>query len=291
VQTVLFDPDGSQTVGLSATDANGSLTQTLKPPGGQWKPGQYRWVFALADGKSFSATFVASDGSPHLYAEPSLPSPTSAFNFIGTGLPINSSVELQLLLTGGQGRRTLQANTDGDGTFSLFVWPQEFGLGFFAAGAYKIEAPALQLATDFLVREHPASSTVSMDTPVLPRSIVALHFAYYAPQRYIWGIYADLTGRPVGEFLVGPTTPTGGLDSAVVLPDLAPGQYLLATPYDWGETDFTVDAPPPTATSTPSPSPTVTATDPPAAESVPAVRVCTRSQPRHHHRPRGCPAR
>jgi hypothetical protein len=149
----------------------------------------------------------------------------------------------------------------------------------------------LQLATDFLVREHPASSSVSIDSPALPRSIGALHFAYYASQRYVWGLYADLTGRAVGEFLVGPTSSAGSLESAVVLPDLAPGQYLLATPYDWGETEFIVDAPPPTPTSTPSPSPTVTATDPPASESVPPHRVCTRSEPRHHHRPRGCPAR
>jgi hypothetical protein len=259
---VLFDPGGGQTVMSPQVDAGGTAALDLEPPAGRWLPGVYRVVLATRGNGAVSGRFTAGDGQPHLLAEPFLPSPTSVFNFIGTGLPANASFDLVLLLTGGQqGAHVISAASDASGTFSAFVWPQEFGLPFFAAGAYRVSIPSLGLSTDFLVREHPVSSTVWVDGPARPGGNVPIHLRYYAPGRYLWGIYQRQQGQPIGQFLVGPTDARGAMDTGFTVPAQLPGgQYWLATPYDWGETSFTVpDATPtptPTATRTPTPTPT-----------------------------------
>jgi len=252
VVTALFDPAGNETATQTATDSAGTVTATLQPPAGGWQLGLYRWVVGLADGRSYSATFTVGDGSPHLLAEPNLPSPLSAFSFVGVGFPADSGIDLELLLTGAQGQRALHVTTDASGAFSLFLWPQQVGLPFYAAGDYVVEVPSMQLVTHFTVREHPASSAVQVESGVWPDGLANASFQDYPPHRYIWAVYADENGRPAGEFLLGPTAANGSVDWALHLAHVAPGQYLLATPYDWGEAGFTVDTPPsPTPTATP----------------------------------------
>jgi hypothetical protein len=272
VLTILFDPTGNQTVNPTRTDALGSVHTSLQPPTGNWKPGIYRWVVALGDGRSFSATFVASDGSPHLLVEPDQPSPTSALNIVGIGFPPNSFVSLILFLTGAGGQHSLQPKTDNTGAFSLYLFPQQFGFPFFSAGNYKLTTADSQLTTNFMVREHPVSSAVGVEDGVFPNGLTNLLFQHYPAKHYIWGIYADMGGNVVGEFLLGQTDMTGSLEVAFHFPsELNPGQYLLATPYDWGETSFTVD-PRPTST----PTPTLT----PTAKPVPKHKVLCKKQKR-----------
>lgn len=290
VVAVLFDPSGQEMVLRSQTDAAGSLDLMLRPPGSAWQIGLYRIAIGFGDGQSVSATFVTGDGQPHLYEQPYLPSPTSAFSFIGIGLPANTSVHLVLSLTGGQqGDRDLQATTDANGAFSLLVWPQEFGLPFFAAGSYKLAAPDLNLAVSFAVREHPSSAAVSVTGSLLPDASADLHFRNYGRNRYLWGVYADLSGSFAGEFLVGPSDPRGDVDVALHFPGLQPGTYLLATPYDWGETMFAVADPTPTATATATPTPTITptatSTPVPTATATPkAKRVSSNKCTKHGKR-------
>ncbi len=246
---LLFDPSGQETVMLSQSDASGSLGLSLQPPNGSWQVGMYRVAVGRPDGSAISATFVASDGQPHLFAAPNLPSPTSAFNFEGTGLPANQHLDLDLDLTGGQvGTRTIPVTTDADGTFSMYVWPQQLGLPFFAAGNYLVHLPSLNLSTPFTVREHPVSSTPEVSGPVIAGSELPVHFESYPRNVYVWGLYGDMTGHEAGEFVVGPVPDSGQTDARIPLPRLASGQYLLATPYQWGETGFSILQPTPTAT-------------------------------------------
>lgn len=260
---VLFDPSGQETVAHAQADSSGTIGLTLQPPDGSWQVGMYRVAVGRPDGSSVSQTFVAADGTPHLFAEPNLPSPTSALNFVGTGLPPNQQLDLHLHLTGGQvAVESVPVTADAAGAFSRFVWPQQFGIPFFAAGDYLITAPAANLSTPFTVREHPVSADPSVSGPVLSGTDLPVHFQNYPPNTYVWGLYADMQGNDVGEFLIGPIAASGQADARVPLPVLAPGQYLLATPYDWGETTFTVlqPTPTPTATATFTPLPTFTPT-------------------------------
>lgn len=272
VVIALFNPSGAQSIVQARTDDSGSVSTTLQPPDGGWQTGIYRWVVALADGAGFSATFVADDGAPHLYALPYSPSPNSVFNFVGIGFPPTSPADLRLLLTGAGGQHSLGVTTDSDGTFSLYVWPQQFGMPFYSAGNYKILAPSMNLSTDFMVREHPATSMLSVDGPVPPMRLANLHFVNYVPNRYVWGIFADLEGKVSAEFLL-PVDKHGHLDRAVRFPAMDPGENLLATPFDYGESEFTMVAPPPSAT------PTVTAESPPVKTGIRKSRSRSFSNP------------
>lgn len=258
---VLFDPSGQQTATQSHADSSGAVDLSLQPPSGRWQVGMYRVAVGRLDDSSMSTTFVASDGKPHLFAEPNLPSPTSALNFVGTGLPPNQHVDLSLYLTGGQGGiESLPVTTDANGAFSTFVWPQQLGLPFFAAGDYLVTLPAASLSVPFTVREHPVSASPSISDPVLPGADFSVHLDNYPRNTYVWGLYADMQGHDVGEFLIGLIADSGQADARIPLPILAPGPYLLATPYDWGETAFTVLQPTPTPTAAALPTVAATAT-------------------------------
>lgn len=280
VVAVLFSPGGAQQIMPLQTDAAGSADVSLPPPAGGWQVGLYRLAIGYGSGQSVSATFATEDGTPHLFAEPLLPSPTSAFNLVGIGFGADSTVHLVLLLTGGvQGQADLQAPTDATGAFSIYVWPQQLGLTFFAAGIYQVQAPDQSLSINFTVREHPISSYVTTPDAIAPQSIDVVDFAHYTPHRYLWGIYANQSGTTMGEFLIGPTDLAGDLHSLLQFPALPPGDYLLATPYDWGETQFTV--PDPTVTPTPTAAPTLTptldpTTTPTPKHSVKPKRKCKR---------------
>lgn len=256
---VLLDPQGGQTVLQGVSDSSGHLELNLAAPNGAWALGVYRVAVGMGDGSSVSTTFAVSDGKPALYAGPDQPSPTSAFVLTGTGFPANQSLHLVLTLASGFGDRHLQATTDATGTFSLFVWPQEYGYPFWSAGEYIIAAPDLGINTPFWVREHPSASYLSVEGPAVPDVPESVGYAHYAAGRYLWTVYANSAGTVLGEFLLGPSDFRGTAQAAVRFPSLASGTYLLATPYDWGETPFTVLAP----TDTPAPAPTAT-TRPPA---------------------------
>jgi hypothetical protein len=128
-----------------------------------------------------------------------------------------------------------------------------------------------------VLREHPASSSISVDGPVLGGAGATIHFRYYRPGRYVWGVFADMEGQPVGEFLIGETSAAGSADVSLSVPVLPAGENLIATPYDWGETSFEVVAP--TPTDTPASAPTATRTPHPEAASKSTSK-------KHHHRRR-----
>jgi len=264
-QSVLvFAPDGQQTsLQAQASDA-GQVSWTLDPPWDGWQLGLYRVVLPTGSGRAISEMFVAGDGQPHLVVEPYLPSPTSALDLSGFGLASNGSLALQLTLTGGLGQKTLEVQTDDAGSFSVFVWPQQLGLPFFAAGDYKLTALNLGLSTDFRVREHPVSSAITVDGPILRGNVLPLTLHNYAANRSVWGVYADANGHALGEFVVGPTDVGGSYSGAIVAALPAAGHYLIATPYDWGESAFdTIDP-----TATPSATPTLTPVPPTATPTV-----------------------
>jgi hypothetical protein len=263
---VLFDPDGAQTIFQPETDATGTFDLTLQPPPDGWKLGLYRAALQLAAGQTVTATFVAGDGQPHLFADPASPSPTSAFDFVGIGLPPNSSVNLDLLLANGLGEHLIPATTDANGTLSAYAWPEQFGFAAFSPGYYQISIPTLSLSITFVAREHPQSASITVDAPVVAGGSTATHFRYYSAGRYLWGVYADSAGNVVGEILVGPTDVQGSAAASVPLGVRQPGAYYLATPYDWGETTFTVLDPTPTPTPTATPSPTATPHPKPTAK-------------------------
>jgi hypothetical protein len=268
---VLIAPGGTEQVMDATADASGALTLKLSPPNDVWQLGLYRVVLGMGGGAGVSATFAVIDGQPHLFAGPYLPSPTSAFNFVGTGFGPGSTVGLTLLLTGGQGgAKTFSVVTDAAGSFSRFVWPQQFNLPFFAAGDYRVQSDG-GLHANFQVREHPVGASISIPATLVPGQPEAVHLHSYTSGRYLWAIYATSDGHVAGEFLFGPTDAAGNAEATAVFPSLAPGAYLLATPYDWGETAFEVLDPTATATLTPS------STSTPAPTSTPVKH-------RHHKR-------
>lgn len=261
---ILFAPDGSQTI-LYPDSENGSYVATATPPPDGWQPGLYRVVLGLDQGSAVSQTFTAGT-DPALYVGPPSPSPTSVFDITGTNLPPNTTVTVHLFLTGGiQGERLIPATTDVNGAFSIYVWPQALGFPFFPAGSYLATLPDFGLTAPFTAREHPVSATMRTDTEITSGQPLLVHFTLYQPNRYLWGVYAPDNGTAAGEFLAGPTDAPGNADLALPLPALHGGTYYLATPYDWGETDFTVLDPP---TSTPTDTPTLT----PPATSTPKPR-------------------
>jgi hypothetical protein len=267
---VLFDPAGGQTVLHAQSDPSGAAQMTLAPAGGAWQIGVYRVVVALPGTRSMSAIFAVSDGGRHLMVAPDLPSPNSAVIVSGVGLPANSDAHLVLTIAGGLGQRDVSARTDGQGTLETILWPQALGFDFFSAGRYELAAPDLGLDDAFYIREHPSTSFITLDASVRPGMDVPLQLQAYATHRYVWAVYATESGQSEGEFLLGPTDDRGVTSSTIQFPDMAPGTYLIATPYDWGETTFAIPTPSPTATST------VTPTSTPTADPSP-TRIATRT--------------
>jgi hypothetical protein len=238
---LLLAPSGGQLPAPAVTNADGDLVYPFRPPGGIWEVGLYRVAVGLPDGTAYSAVFAASDGGAHLYALPNLPSPTSALMFAGTGLQPDTVISLTLDLTGGQaGIVPLSAHTDDAGNFWLLLWPQQLNLPFFAAGGYRIEVPAAGLSTSFSVREHPAGSTLTGSAAVIPSDPITLTLRFYRPERYVWGVYAGMDGIETGEFISPLLGASGTVTLNLSLAHALPGQYLVATPYDWGETTFMV---------------------------------------------------
>lgn len=284
---VLFDPGGNQTVTHNRTDASGALNVLLQPGATPWQLGIYRAALALPQGASMSATFVAGDGAPHLLVEPDLPSPTSVINVLGIGLPASARVHLALVIAGGLGQRDITVSTDADGSFSTFISPQQIGFDFFSAGRYELRAPDLGLTAPFYIREHPSTSFIRVDGQVTGGNTAPVSFSAYAAGRFLWGIYAATDGQAAGEFMAGPTDLRGSISLNLRFPNLPPGQYVLGTPYDWGETAFTVPRPTPTATSTATATATQTAT-PTAAPSLKPRRVRHKAckHTRKHHKKR-----
>lgn len=279
---ILFAPDGKQTL-LHPYAADGAYLVELDPPSGGWTPGLYRVVLGLDGGNAVSRTFSAGM-DPALYAAPPSPSPTAVFNLIGTNLAPNTTVSVHLFLTGGiQGERVIPATTDGTGAFSIYVWPQALGFPFFPAGTYQASLPDYNLETTFAVREHPASATLTTVDAVTSGQPLDLSFTLYQPNRYLWGVYAPGNGAAMGEFLAGPTSPSETAAATLGLGSLAAGQYYVATPYDWGETTFTVLAPP---TATPTDTPTATPTSTPTPTATPKSKPTSRPKPTATPKPR-----
>lgn len=294
---VVFDPAGNETVLQGDASSAGHIDWTLTPPVGGWPVGLYRVALALGGGQSTSSTFIVEDGQPHLFALPYLPSPTSAINVVGLGLAPDSSMTLTMLLTGAQGQRAITVVTDAQGAFSLFVWPQEFGLPFFAAGDYRVEDPAAGLVTNFQLREHPVSATMDVQGTIVRGAPAPLSLRNYRSGRMVWGVYADAAGKVAGEFLLGPVDDHGSVTASINLTTPSSGRYYLATPYDWGETMLDVMEPtptvtpvPPTPTASPTSLPTATVTPTPTATAKPKRPATATAVPKvaakRHKRPR-----
>lgn len=265
VTIVLFGPDGGQMVLQGKTEGAGRLQAVIQPPLSGWEFGVYRAAIALPDLHSISASFAVGDGNPHLYAGLDLPSPSSAFILTGTGFPASQTVNLVLTLASGYGSRIFQVQTQPDGSFTAFAWPEEYGYPFWTAGRYSISTGDGQVSAVFWVREHPNASYLSVSSPVAPDIPTEIAYQHYGAGRYLWTVYADMGGRVLGEYLTGPSNAQGSAEGAVRFPYLPSGEYLLGTPYDWGETTFALVAPTATATATATP----TATPRPRATATP----------------------
>jgi hypothetical protein len=282
VPIVVFAPDGSQTALAGESDASGSLSVLLTPPGGFTQDGLYRAVLREGSGQAQSALFAVGDGKPDLSAQPAVFSPYSALQILGSGLPPTQGIDLMLTLANDRGDRTLETSTDAAGFLQMFIWPEELGESFFEAGVYRAALPALGLSVIFQVREQPTGAVVAVSGPALSGSPAPIRFRRYAPHRYLWTVYADASGYVRGEMLFGPTDVSGSLDVQGLFVGLDGGQYRLATPYDWGETTFAAipATPTPTETSTPTDTATATPTDFPTNTPTPAPvkykKVCKR---------------
>jgi len=274
VTVVLFDPAGNQEVQQRLADANGMLSLELQPASGSWQAGIYRVVAAVAGQDSVSATFVAGDGQPHLLVGPDLPSPTSVFMLQGSGFPPGRTVDVIVALAGGLGERTVHATPDASGTFALYLWPEQFGFTFWSAGRYEVRAQVGSgptLSDVFYVREHPDGPAIDVPGTVVAGNPSEVEFRHYPSVRYLWSVYADMSGTILGEFLVGPTDGIGQVIGSASFGGAASGTYLLATPYDWGEASFEAVAP--TATPTPTPSPSATPTVTPTPTTTPMLTM------------------
>lgn len=273
---VLLTPDGQEEVLPMTVAPDGTSDLTLNPPNQGWWPGIYRVVVRSA-GQTASTTFSVDDGQPRLLVEPSLPSPFSAFYVQGVALPADKQFDLVLHLTGGEnGSFSETIFTSDQGSFSSWIWPQEVGASFFAAGPYTVSLPAVPVSTGFTVREHPGGAALAVSPDAAAATETNLKLSGYQPNRYVWGVYASSSGQELGEFLAGPTASNGSIDTVLSLPTLPTGTYLVATPYDWGETSFhIVAADPPTST------PTATASATPTATATPKPK-------HHHHHHRSC---
>jgi hypothetical protein len=160
------------------------------------------------------------------------------------------------------------------------------GFDFFSAGRYELSAPDLGLDTAFYIREHPSTSFIKVDQPIISAGSASLHLAAFSSGRYVWAVYATDSGQTAGEFLLGPINDRGEAVATVQLPALTAGRYLLATPYDWGETTFSILAPTPTATPTATLTPTSTLTSTPTRTPRPTPTRTARPTPTHTTKPK-----
>jgi hypothetical protein len=286
VTVVLLSPSLGQLVIHSQTDANGSLVIDRAGLGGLPEVGLYRAAVVLNNGRTVSATYASEDNAPHFSIGGDLPSTNGAFNLMGVGLPPSQTLSLRFTLANGMGVRTVSVTTDAVGSFQRFLWAEAFGLGFWPAGGYRFAAEDGSASLTFFVREHPGQSSVAVDGTVTAGVASGVHFHHYPSGRYLWAVYAQRDGTPLGEFLVGPTDFRGEADSYLDFGSLATGSYLLATPYDWGETQFSALAPTATATATPNLTPTSTRTATPTAK--PTKTPCKRAKPKNHKKKRTC---
>ena len=105
------------------------------------------------------------------------------------------------------------------------------GMPFFAAGRYEAHIPVAGLDAYFWVRERPSTSLITTDSVVSGASPTAAHFRLYQPNRFLWGVSIDSSGRVETQFLVGPTDASGSEDASLDLSMLQPGDHYLATPF------------------------------------------------------------
>lgn len=283
VPLVVVAPDGSESALAAHTNDQGDLALVLAPSDGFAQTGIYRAVLQLGGGSAKSVLFTVGVAEPVLTTEPDVFSPYSALQILGAGLPPNQAYDLVLTPANDRGDRTFSVSTDAAGFLQAFIWPEELDRTFFEAGVYRATLPALGLSVLFQVREKPVGSEVRIDGPVTSGNQAPVHFWQYAPGRYLWSVYADLTGRVRGEMLFGLTNPGGSLDVTAQFTGLAGGQYHFATPYDWGETTFTALSPTPTPTPTATPTVTPTATSTPTTAPPKYKKVCKK-----HHGKKKC---
>jgi hypothetical protein len=265
--TALLAPDGSETVTQIAVDTSGSGRVTLSPPSGGWQEGVYRGAVQVQGVQSESAVFVSNDGGEHLYAQTFEPSVTSSFVISGTGLKPDTDVEMIIHLTGLRGDIPFHATTDAAGVFQTFLRPEQTGMGFYPAGPYRVEIVGSALSVLFSVREWPAQSLMDVSGAVQAGGSVHVLFHGYLTGDYVWGETGDEGGQVApSEFLVGPVNASGAVSADLSVPAGPGGAYFLETPYQRGQTVYTVVAPTPTmtatATSTPTATPTPTPIDP-----------------------------
>jgi hypothetical protein len=282
---VLFDPNGAEAVLSESTDSSGDVSLTLPPPTGGWTHGLYRVAIGTRPGRSISTTFPVDSGGPQLYAGPNLPSPESAFVLSGTGLPPSSTVDLTLTLASGYGTRSIGVTTDDDGAFTSFLWPQTFGFPFWSAGPYTLVQDGGSASVTFWVREHPDTSYLAVQQPVVSGSLTPIDYQHYQPGRYLWTVFADSQGTVLGQYLLGPVDSYGHAEGTVTLHAPATGTYLLATPYDWGETQFAVAVPTATPTDTPTLTPSPTASPTPTPKPTRTPRPTSTPKPTARPRP------
>lgn len=284
---VVFDPAGLQSLVAVRTDAQGNFDITLRPPAGSWIVGLYRVVVSASSSRAVSAIFVATDGKARVYEQPVLPSPWSAFNIVAYGLPPGKPVDVVVVLTNIGGDYVLHHTADANGVVDAFLWPEQLGLPFWSAGIYGLRIPSVNVSGTFAVREHPAGPNISVRQPLQWGQQTWLTFTGYQPGRFLWAVYAGMDGSVLGEFLLGQADEGGGLNALIAFPDLPSGRYLFATPYEWGETNFVVQAPTPTATLTPTATETPTATATATATATPtrkpvSHRKCTKKHGKKH---------
>lgn len=278
IPVIVFAPDGTQTELVGHSDEGGNLDVALSPADGFTQVGVYRAVLDLGNGPTQSVLFDIGDGTPLLTTEPIVFSPYSALQILGAGLPPNQSYDLVLTPANDRGDRTFRVSVDAGGFLQAYIWPQDLGESFYEAGLYRATLPALDLITDFQVREQPIGAVMSVDGPVLSGGDTPILFRRYESSRYLWTIYADSAREVRGEMLFGLTDAQGSLDAVATFTDLPGGLYRMATPYDWGETTFTAVPPTATPTDTPTATPTPTATATATSTPVPPVykKVCKR---------------
>lgn len=261
VSIVTYDLTGAQTIQTMISASDGTLSAPLNVSDGATTSGMYRVVAASGWGASTSGLFAVTDGSPHLVAEPDLPSVTSALHVVGWGLPANQDCVVSLELANDRGTRLIDAHADSSGLLSLYVWPQQVGESFYEAGLYPVSIPALGLSAQFVVREHPGQSSMEALSPVGSDGVLHLQLTGYPAQRYIWATYERIDGTNAGEALLGQTDSVGNLIASASIPSgVDAGTYLISTPYEWGEAEFSIPVAPQEATATPAATATATAT-------------------------------
>jgi hypothetical protein len=127
----------------------------------------------------------------------------------------------------------VHATPDAAGTFALYLWPEQLGFSFWSAGRYQVRVQlgsGSTLSNVFYVREHPDGPAIDVPGTVVAGNPSRVEFRHYPAVRYLWSVYADMSGAVVGEFLVGPTDGIGQVIGSANFGGAASGTYLLATP-------------------------------------------------------------